>query len=68
MALKRSELYSSLWKSCDELHVLPHEMVHLLERRHNDRFTKLLDQFMPAWRIHRDELNRAPLSHENWSY
>jgi predicted metal-dependent hydrolase len=43
-------------------------MIHLLERRHNDRFTELLDKFMPAWRIHRDELNRAPLSHEMWSY
>ena len=44
------------------------KMIHLLERRHNDRFTELLDKFMPAWRIHRDELNRAPLSHEMWSY
>ena len=49
-------------------YIIVHEMVHLLERRHNDRFAELLDKFMPTWRLHRDELNRAPLSHETWSY
>lgn len=49
-------------------YIIVHEMIHLLERRHNDRFTKLLDRFMPTWRLHRDELNRAPLSHETWNY
>ena len=45
-----------------------HEMVHLLERHHNDRFTTLMDGFMPEWRHHRAEMNRAPLGHETWSY
>ncbi|RIK48112.1 MAG: metal-dependent hydrolase [Chloroflexi bacterium] len=45
-----------------------HEMVHLLERRHNERFRELMDKFMPQWRLHREELNRAPLGHEEWSY
>jgi len=49
-------------------YILVHEMVHLLERHHNDRFRAYMDQFMPQWRTFRDELNRAPLSHENWSY
>lgn len=49
-------------------YILVHEMVHLLERHHNDRFRAYMDKFMPRWRIHRDELNRAPLSHEDWSY
>lgn len=49
-------------------YVLVHEMVHLLEPSHNDRFKKLMDQFCPAWRFCRDELNRAPLAHEDWSY
>jgi hypothetical protein len=22
----------------------------------------------PQWRLHRDELNRAPLAHEEWGY
>jgi predicted metal-dependent hydrolase len=49
-------------------YILVHEMVHLAERYHNDRFTMLMDQFMPNWRAHRDELNHAPLAHEMWSY
>lgn len=48
--------------------IIVHELVHLLERHHNERFTALMDGFMPQGRIYREELNRAPLSHENWSY
>ena len=49
-------------------YIIVHEMVHLLERKHNDHFRELMDQFMPQWRLFRDELNHAPLSHENWIY
>jgi len=49
-------------------YILVHEMVHLLERHHTDRFRSLMDQFMPDWRLRRDELNEAPLAHEGWSY
>ena len=35
------------------------------ERGHNDQFWHLLDSHIPHWRLHRDELNRAPLSQEN---
>jgi predicted metal-dependent hydrolase len=49
-------------------YIVVHEMVHLLERHHNERFTELMDKFMPQWRLHRDELNRTPLSHEKWGY
>lgn len=53
--------------SCLE-YILVHEMVHLLERHHNDRFRDLMDSLMPTWRLHREELNRAPLAHEEWKY
>lgn len=53
--------------SCLE-YIVVHEMVHLLERRHNDRFRACLDRVMPGWRIHRDALNQAPLAHEDWGY
>lgn len=53
--------------SCLE-YVLLHEMVHLVERRHGDRFRNLMDQLMPTWRFRRDTLNRAPLAHEDWAY
>ena len=49
-------------------YIIVHEMVHLLERHHNDRFQALMDQFMPKWRLHRDELNQTPLGHERWEY
>jgi predicted metal-dependent hydrolase len=53
--------------SCLE-YILVHEMVHILERRHNERFRKLMDTLMPTWRLCRAELNRAPLAHEEWKY
>jgi len=49
-------------------YIVVHELVHLLERNHNDRFTALMDRFLPQWRLYRHELNHAPLAHETWSY
>ena len=49
-------------------YILVHEMVHLLEPSHNERFVGLMDQFMPQWRHHRDELNRSPLGFVEWEY
>lgn len=49
-------------------YILVHEMVHLFERYHNDRFREYMERFVPQWRLHRDVLNRSPLSHEDWSY
>lgn len=43
-------------------YVLVHELTHLLERHHNARFKELLDQFMPAWRTYRVELNAGMLA------
>lgn len=48
-------------------YIVVHELTHLLERGHGDRFVELMDQFMPDWRVRRDELNRAPLVEESWS-
>jgi len=53
--------------SCLEL-IIVHEMVHLLERGHTERFRAYMDEFLPQWRLCRDELNRSPLAHENWKY
>ena len=47
-------------------YVVVHEMAHLLESTHNDRFVSLMDQFMPKWKFYRDELNRLPVGHEDW--
>ncbi|MBW2558603.1 MAG: M48 family metallopeptidase [Deltaproteobacteria bacterium] len=49
-------------------YIVVHEMVHLLERNHNDRFIALITGFMPKWRFYKDELNRLPVSHADWNY
>jgi predicted metal-dependent hydrolase len=48
-------------------YVLVHELVHLLERHHNDHFKGFMDQFMPHWRLCRDTLQSTPLGHEKWA-
>lgn len=53
--------------SCLE-YVVVHELVHIIERRHNDRFRDLMSKHIPEWQRLRDELNRAPLAHANWDY
>lgn len=47
-------------------YVVVHEMAHLIEPNHGDRFVALLDEHYPNWRIARDELNALPLTAESW--
>ncbi len=47
-------------------YVIVHEMLHLLEKTHNDRFVALLDRHYATWREARAELNDLPLSAEVW--
>lgn len=49
-------------------YIVVHELVHLLERHHNDRFMALMDKHLPHWRASRDLLNSGMLGHEIWSY
>jgi len=49
-------------------YIVVHEMIHLLERSHNDRFRRLMDKFYPKWSHVRDRLNSTPLSHTEWDY
>jgi predicted metal-dependent hydrolase len=42
-------------------YVIVHELVHLLERSHGDRFKDYMDKFLPQWRLSRDILNGEPL-------
>lgn len=47
-------------------YIVAHELAHLLERNHTERFTRLLDQHLPSWRRHREVLNLQHLAHEEW--
>lgn len=49
-------------------YVVVHELVHLLERMHNDRFVFHMDRFMPQWRTFKNDLNCSHLSHEKWEH
>ena len=49
-------------------YVVVHEMAHLLEPTHNNRFIALVDSFLPRWKYYREMLNRSTLSHESWRY
>lgn len=48
--------------------IVVHELVHLIERHHNDAFRAHMDALFPQWRRMRAELNRAPLDEETWGY
>ena len=47
-------------------YIVVHEMTHYFERHHGERFTALMDRHLPDWPQRRDQLNGAPLRHEEW--
>lgn len=47
-------------------YILVHELVHLLERKHNEHFQAHMDKFMPNWIERRDLLNKLPLAFDRW--
>jgi len=49
-------------------YIIVHEMLHLIERHHNEKYVSLMDKYIPQWRFFKDELNRFPVSHGEWDY
>lgn len=49
-------------------YIVVHEMIHLLERHHNDRFLSLMENYMPQWKFYKEELNRLPVRDGEWEY
>lgn len=49
-------------------YILVHELVHLLEPTHNERFVALMDMYLPHWQHLRKRLNDLPVRHEKWEY
>ena len=45
------------------VYVVTHELVHLLERNHNEQFQKYMDIFLPEWRIVKEKLNQQMLDY-----
>jgi len=54
-------------RECME-YIVVHEMIHILEPSHNQRFQRLMQKFMPDWEHRRQVLNRSPVRHEEWEY
>lgn len=49
-------------------YIVVHEMVHLLERHHNQRFLALMNKHLPDWRQSKELLNRLPVCRGDWEY
>lgn len=49
-------------------YVVVHELLHLIEKKHNGIFVDLMTKHLPKWRGIKEELNRFILSHEEWKY
>jgi predicted metal-dependent hydrolase len=49
-------------------YIVVHEMLHLLEPTHNERFVALMGRYLPTWHECRAALNQLPVRHEHWQY
>ena len=50
----------------DREYVVVHEMLHLIEPPHSERFLALMSKHYPGWREARAELNELPRAAEVW--
>lgn len=44
-------------------YIILHELVHLVEKKHNERFVSLMDKYMPMWREVKTTLNGQTLDY-----
>lgn len=49
-------------------YIIAHEMTHLLERKHNERFVSCLNKFVPQWKACKEELNHSVLGPTSWNH
>ncbi len=47
-------------------YVVVHELLHIIEKKHDTRFVTLITKYLPKWRGAKEELNRFILSYEEW--
>jgi hypothetical protein len=67
--LRTIRLNTELVKKPKDLldYVVLHEMAHLIEPNHSERFVALITQHYPTWRSARSELNELPLAAQVWA-
>ena len=49
-------------------YVVVHELLHLIEKKHSDKFVALMAKYIPKWKGIKEELNSFILSYEEWRY
>ncbi len=47
-------------------YVIVHELLHLIEKKHNEKYVDLMTKYIPKWRSIKEELNGLILSHVEW--
>ncbi len=49
-------------------YIIVHEMIHLVEKDHNENFKKIMDEHIPNWKAIRSELNEIIFESKHWEY
>ncbi|MFC1486936.1 M48 family metallopeptidase [Thermoproteota archaeon] len=49
-------------------YVLVHELTHIVEKNHTEKFKLLMYSFMPKWAQYKEELNSGKIGHFTWDY
>jgi predicted metal-dependent hydrolase len=49
-------------------YIVVHELLHLVEPNHGERFVALMNRHLPRWVATQERLNAAPLGHEEWTF
>lgn len=49
-------------------YIIVHELAHLIERSHNDKFVAIMNTYLPEWKHLKNELNKLLVSHSDWEY
>ena len=47
-------------------YVFVHELIHLIEKKHSERFIQVLKSALPHWQYNKDELNKQALGYSTW--
>ena len=47
-------------------YVVVHELIHLIEKKHSDKFVALMTKYIPKWKSLKEELNSFILSYDEW--